>query len=581
MRITAESAVRENQDSEDRFRPRGRGSDSDSDSASQLRDPDNNIVSFSRIHLFHTQTRERPENTGALSANPRVERQMQQLCRRLERNTRKIGALAADEPGAHSEKLHAQRRLLTARMNDCMRLLDPNLAGTVMERARSDPTKDLEVSYQRVWADYQRRQIDSWTKYAWTFMSGGIAYSIPFGTATMLARRFEMPFLVPLAAGVLHTLAEPLWSMVRATTWTNPASVAYVGRQRARARANGDAWRYLAHVQPKTKMLWIDPATGKRTLLTASQALATNQELWLWLHKMVSDDFPFFVFSILYAVKNILREPFGPELFDRSRPDGMRNDLAAQFAAGFLSGALTMLIAQRIRRGIAGATGGKEVVTKSRHVWSLEANYLASYAEDIRDMLTRSSLSSADARLLRAKLAEVQSEYAMARAKSSLVGSIGHEFSVMFQKKRVASGSDPDMPGKRLDTLCNMLGKITSLLPSLAVGMLCQPLAKSADMMTRMVAHVLVPFSLVTWPGFAMRTELQDWYRSLFGAGKGMLSAMRAGCCCAAEDPDESATTRNSEDSEDSEAEDSQEAQQQESESGAPATVESNAGSEN
>jgi hypothetical protein len=57
--------------------------------------------------------------------------------------------------------------------------------------------------------------------------------------------------------------------------------------------------------------------------------------------------------------------------------------------------------------------------------------------------------------------------------------------------------------------------------------------------MTRMVAHLAVPFSLVTWPGFAMRTELQDWYRSLFGACKGMVSAMRAGCCCRGDDTDD------------------------------------------
>jgi hypothetical protein len=68
--------------------------------------------------------------------------------------------------------------------------------------------------------------------------------------------------------------------------------------------------------------------------------------------------------------------------------------------------------------------------------------------------------------------------------------------------------------------------------------------------MTRMIAHVAVPFTLVTWPGFAMRTELQDWYRSLFGACKGMISAMRAGCCCRGEDPDRSAATDSADSSE-------------------------------
>jgi hypothetical protein len=289
-------------------------------------------------------------------------------------------------------------------------------------------------------------------------------------------------------------------------------------------------------------MLWIDPVSGKRALLTAAQALATNQELWLWLHKMVSDDLPFFAFSIFYASKNVIGDVYGPALFDRTTPDGMRNDLLAQYAAGILSGATAMLIGQLIRRGIANSTGGTQVVAKSMHIWRLQANYLKSYSEDIKDMLATGGLSAEDARLLRGKLREVETELHKASAKSSVTGSIGYEYSVMFQKKRLASGTDPDMPGKRLDTLCNILGKTTSLLPSLGITYLCQPLAKSPDPMTRMVAHLVVPFSLIIWPGFAMRTELQDWYRSLFGACKGMASAMRACCCSGGEDPDGDAT---------------------------------------
>ena len=509
------------------------------------------VVSFASIQRTQTRRQGRPENTGALSENPRVERQLQQLCNELESTALRIKALQdrAGGPGkagdgARLEALRARKRQLATQLKDCMSLLEPDLSDTVMERVKSQGTHEVEQTYLRVWEDYQRTQKSGYTKYLWTFLSGGVAYSIPFGTATMLARGLEMPYL-GLLAGPLHTLAEPLWTMLRATTWTNPASEAYTGRQRARARANGDAWRYLAHVPPKTKMLWIDPVTGKRALLTAAQALATNQELWLWLHKMVSDDFPFFTFSVLYATKNILGDFYGPALFDRSTVEGKRNDLGAQFGAGFLSGALTALGGQRIRRGIAGSSGGVEVVTKRLHDWHLQAIYLKSYSEDIKNMLARSAVPAKDARLLRAKLREVETELAKASAKSTLIGSIAYEYSVMFQKKRLASGSDPDMPGKRLDTLCNMLGKVTTLLPSLAATYLCQPYAKSPERMTRMIAHLVVPFSLVTWPGFAMRTEFQDWYRSLFGALKGMTSAMRAGCCCSGEDPDENAVSDN------------------------------------
>lgn len=515
------------------------------------------MVSFSSFQRSQTLHQGRPENIGALSVNPRFERQMQQLSNELERNAQKISALHARGTGepadrARLEALRARNSQLAAQLKDCMRLLDPDLSGTVMERAKSRSTLDLEQSYLRVWEDYQRIRKAGCTQYLWTMLSGGVAYSIPFGCATMLARSLDRPYL-GLLAGPLHTLAEPLWTMLRAATWTNPASEAYTGRQRARARANGDAWRYLAHVQPKTKMLWIDPASGKRALLTAAQALATNQELWLWLHKMASDDFPFFIFSALYAGKNIMGDLYGPALFDRSTPDGMRNDLLTQFAAGFISGATAMLLGQLIRRAIARATGGIHVVTKSLHIWHLQALYLKSYSEDIKDMLAKGGMPDGDARLLRAKLREVETELGKASAKSTLAGSIGYEYRVMFQKKRVTSGTDPDMPGKRLDTLCNILGKTTSLLPSLAATYLCQPYAKSPERLTRMIAHVVMPVSLVAWPGFAMRTELQDWYRSLFGACKGIVSAMRTGCCCAGADPDASAAV-NGYESDDSDA---------------------------
>jgi hypothetical protein len=196
-----------------------------------------------------------------------------------------------------------------------------------------------------------------------------------------------------------------------------------------------------------------------------------------------------------------------------------------------------MVLAQGLRRAISGATQGQEVVNKSLHVWKLEARYLKSYIQDIEEELSRTNLSADDARQLRQQLVEVRAQHVKAHAKSGLLTSIGHEFGVMFQKKRESTGTDPDMPGKRLDTVCSILGKTTSLLPGLLATQLCQPLASSDSLMERMIAYTVPPLFLIAWPGFAMRTEFQDWWRSLYGASKGMLSAMRAGCCCAA-DPD-------------------------------------------
>lgn len=503
---------------------------------------DKAVLSFSQIHRSHTQRQSRPENTGALSSHPRLDRDILRLCQRYEKNGDALTALRVQDDGTDPSgralelaRLQKQRKKLASRLQECVNLLQPDFSGTVMERIKSPATVELENRFKHVWSDYQQTQRDSYTKYLWTVASGGIAYSIPFGTGTMLARGLEIPYLV-LLAGPLHTLAEPVWTMVRATTWTNPASETYVGRQRARARAHGDAWRYLAHIPPKAKMLWQDPQTGAYSRLTAAQALATNQELWLWVHKVVTDDVPFLVFSILYAAKNALSEAFGPDFYNHAVPGGMRNDLAIQFAAGFASGALAMLLSQALRRAISGATQGQQLVTKSLHIWALEARYLKAYLEDIEEALSRTNLPAGDAGQLRRLKAEITAQHAKAHAKSGLFTSIGHELGVMFQEKREATGTDPDMPGKRLDTACSILGKSTSLLPALLATRLCQPFASSGSLMERMIAYTVPAFALVVWPGFAMRTEWQDAWRSLYGAGKGMISAMRAGCCCAPEE---------------------------------------------
>jgi hypothetical protein len=500
------------------------------------------VVSFNQIHRSHTQRQPRPENAGALSSHPRVDREILQLCQQYEVNTDALAAIRLRSAGDSASTnelamLQKERKELAIRLQQCANLLQPDLSGTVMERVKSAATTELENRFRHVWNDYQQTQRDSCTKYLWNMTSGAVAYAIPFGTATMLSRGLKIPYLV-LLAGTLHTLAEPIWTMVRTTSWTNPASETCVGRQRARARANGDAWRYLAYIKPKAKMLWQDPQTGQYSRLTAAQALATNQDLWLWLHKVVTDDLPFFVFFLLYAGKNSLNEVLGPEFFDRNSPLAKRKDLLAQFAAGLVSGALTTLLAQGLRRAISDATKGQEVVTKSLHIWKLEARYLKSYIHDLEEELSKANLLADDARQLERQLVEVKAQHLKAQAKSGLLTSILHEFGVMFQKKRESTGTDPHMPGKRLDTVCSMLGKTTSLLPGLLATHLCQPLANSDSLTERMISYTAPPLFLIAWPGFAMRTEFQDWWRSLYGASKGMLSALRAGCCCAA-DPDD------------------------------------------
>src|SRR5206468_9811025 len=110
-------------------------------------DSPDTVVSFSSFQRSQTRRQGRPENIGALSGNPQVERQMQQLCYELEINSRKLESLrnqsaasARASDGARMEGLRIKKRQLAAQLKNCMRVLDPDLSGTVMERAKSQAT---------------------------------------------------------------------------------------------------------------------------------------------------------------------------------------------------------------------------------------------------------------------------------------------------------------------------------------------------------------------------------------------------------------------------------------------------------
>jgi hypothetical protein len=294
----------------------------------------------------------------------------------------------------------------------------------------------------------------------------------------MAARATGLPFLQPIIAGPLHTLFEPFWTSLRVTTWTNPSQEQVLQRQRVHAHAAGDRVRACAGIKPKAKFLYVDPETGEKSVLTARQFLDTADGLKLWSEKTITDDVPFFVFTLDYVAKNLLVEIYGLSLYDHDKPDGWRNDMGLQFIAGMLSGSLAMLFSQKLRQYMASGTGGKEVVNKSLHVWRREARYLESYKADIEQALEQQTHTRAERELLQEQGKEIETQLATARAKSWMHTALMYDFRTMFQGKRKAVGTTPDISGKRLDTVCSILGRTTSLIPGMVVNYLCQPLQR-------------------------------------------------------------------------------------------------------
>lgn len=499
-------------------------------------------------------------------AHPRLEKEMREICDEIAQISKRLeklktpraakGTLRAQTDLGTIARLQEQRKKLFMQATQLTTVLDPVVRGTVLDKVKSDATRDLENTFNTVWKDYQRSQKSSCTKYLWTTLSGCIAYSIPFGSGTMAARATGLPFLQPIIAGPLHTLFEPFWTSLRVTTWTNPSQEQVLQRQRVHAHAAGDRVRACAGIKPKAKFLYVNPETGEKSVLTARQFLDTADGVKLWSDKTITDDLPFFVFTFDYVVKNLLVEIYGLSFYDHKQPDGWRNDMGLQFAAGMLSGSLAMLFSQKLRQYMASRTGGREVVNKSLHVWRREARFLESYKADIELALEQQTRPRAERELLQEKCREIETQLATARAKSWMHTALMYDFRTMFQGKRKAVGTTPDISGKRLDTVCSILGRTTSLIPGMVVTYLCQPLQKLdtcrapdhvcqinpldppanyIDPVSAILRHVAPPLALVSWPGFNSRLEWQGAYRTMAGLMKGAHDAMRA-CCHGVDD---------------------------------------------
>jgi hypothetical protein len=90
-------------DDDDNREARKRSTAAASSGARSADSPESNsgevVVSFGQIHRTHTQRQSSAENAGALSSHPRIDREIQRLCRHYEKNTDALNLLR-DREGA-------------------------------------------------------------------------------------------------------------------------------------------------------------------------------------------------------------------------------------------------------------------------------------------------------------------------------------------------------------------------------------------------------------------------------------------------------------------------------------------------
>jgi hypothetical protein len=426
------------------------------------------------------------------------------------------------------------REELTAAINAYEKLsksIDPDY---LFHTINNDVTRAAYARYQREWEAYQKTAREGGLKHVHNLAAGGVGNFICFGLGGFAAA-YSGSWLVGLTINtVAWTFAEPLISMMRATTVNNPYMDFYMVRQRLQARAARERLDGTADLECNRKFPWQDRGSNQTEWLNASEWLDHGSWRGLWAGKHFTDDLIYHVYSVMYGLTNCLPEFLDKSLYDMSTSQGKLAFAGIRAAGGFVAGALIQEGMQLLRTSAMKHTGGKETVTKPCAFWEKEARYVSMLLDRIDDRLAVHGLDVAQKSTLEQLKASLLLWHQKAVAKSSFISSLAYEWRVMLQSKRDAVGIDPEVPGKRLDTLASFIGKGASQLPGIAVGQLAGSAAtRSALPWVRWSGYIVPPLVSIAW-GFSFRREFEVVGRTMLGVGQ----AIARKCCCPVEQND-------------------------------------------
>lgn len=390
-----------------------------------------------------------------------------------------------------------------------------------------DATRQAYARYQREWDAYQKTIKEGGLKHVHNLAAGGVGNLICFGLGG-IATVYSGSWLVGLAINtVAWTFAEPLISMMRATTVNNPYLDFYMVRQRLQARALRERLDGTADLECNRKFPWSDRGSDQTEWLNASEWLERTSWRGLWAGKHFTDDVIYHVYSVMYGLTNCLPEFLGKSLYDMSAWQGKLALSGIRTAGGFVAGAVIQEGMQLLRASAMEHTGGKETVTKPCAFWEKEANYVGMLLQRVDAKLGAHALDSNEKATLMQLRASLLLWHQKAVAKSSFLPSLVYEWRVMLQSKRDATGIDPEVPGKWLDTVASFIGKGASQLPGIAVGQTLGSVAtRSVVPWVRWTGYIVPPLVSIGW-GFSFRREFEVIARAMLGAGQHI-----AGHCC-------------------------------------------------
>jgi hypothetical protein len=436
-----------------------------------------------------------------------------------------------NEQGGDVAKVRQELQSAIEAVTELLLISDP---GQQLDQVMSPGTRSLRNAYMQKLGAFEASSKAGWGKHGWNLAAGGIGNALCFGigsTITILSGSAATGLVVNMVA---WTFAEPLISMLRATTVTNPCLDRYMVRQRLQARAAREWLDGASALEKNRRFPWEDRATGEVQWLNAAEWLNKTSWLSLWSGKYLTDDLPYYGYSVAYGIVNPMPEIAGTHLYSGSTAGGLATNIGSRVGAGIIAGALIHACVQWQRAAHAGQTGGAEVVTKTRSVWEEEAAYLALLLKDIDNKRNTPDINPLEQGALLELRHSVQLWHDKATAKSGRCSSVLYEWRAMLQSKREAMGIDREVPGKRLDTAASFLGKGLCQVAGVAVGALGAEAIKSTTPWVRWTGYLVPPLAGIGAGGFIIRRELEVAARVMFGAAQGVVRRCR--CCTSQED---------------------------------------------
>jgi hypothetical protein len=386
----------------------------------------------------------------------------------------------------------------------------------------SSGTRLARSDYLQKLAKHETDVKSGYAKHGWNLVAGSVGNLLCFGIGGSLSTLAANPLLGLGVNTTLWTFAEPLISMMRATTFTNPYLDLYMVRQHLQARAAREALDGTSGLDRNKKFAWASSVDGETEWLNAADWLARTSWLTLWSGKHLTDDAPYHLYSAAYGAANCLPELISPALYDRTTWQGLAMLLGVRTGAGMMAGAALQECVQLLRAWQAKHTGGREIVTKTLSLWKDEAAWLGLLLADVDSQYSQVGIDPLRKQAYDTLRQSVLLWHEKAVAKSALMTSILYEWRAMVQSKRHAIGIDPEVPGKRLDTAASFIGKALSQVAGIAVGTLAPKAVKSAVPWIRWAGYLVPPLASIGAGGFIIRRELEASARVMLGVAQGL-----------------------------------------------------------